>query len=262
MSDGKPAADVGGLGVVVEPVTCVGCGYDLIGLPGDGRCPECGAAVGESMRGLLLRYSTREYLAAVQLGHTLMLSGILAFVVARVVGVAFLPWATAEVWWTFSAIEVGAMLVIAVGCFRLTIPDPRIMGMKQPSEARWAVRVVVVAQALLAIGWMASGPSGGLHGAMFFLLAEWVLWAVHFAAMMPYAKWLGGRVPDADLVERASSYRWILPAWMLWVVVIAVIAPLVALTVYWSLLYRMRRELKDIREKWVLTPAPLEMVAA
>lgn len=27
--------------------SCTACGYDLTGLPGDGRCPECGSEIGE-----------------------------------------------------------------------------------------------------------------------------------------------------------------------------------------------------------------------
>ncbi len=33
---------------------CVHCGYDLRGLPANGRCPECGTAIARSIRGDLL----------------------------------------------------------------------------------------------------------------------------------------------------------------------------------------------------------------
>lgn len=47
---------------------CRSCGYDLIGRPLEGVCPECAVAVAESIRGDLLRFADRRWTSCVHRG--------------------------------------------------------------------------------------------------------------------------------------------------------------------------------------------------
>src|SRR5258706_15757786 len=52
------AGTAAGLGTsgIAQDTPCRKCGYNLRGLSGDGRCPECGTSVGFSLQGDLLRF--------------------------------------------------------------------------------------------------------------------------------------------------------------------------------------------------------------
>src|SRR5690242_2831255 len=51
--------------VVETDALCRRCGYNLRGLPLDGRCPECATPVGLSLRGDLIRFSDPRWSARV-----------------------------------------------------------------------------------------------------------------------------------------------------------------------------------------------------
>ncbi len=55
---------------VREGVMCIGCGYDLAGLPIADKavCPECGFEIDESLMGPLLRHEGAEWLGRVEKG--------------------------------------------------------------------------------------------------------------------------------------------------------------------------------------------------
>jgi hypothetical protein len=62
-------------GVVVSDIPCRKCGYNLRGLHIDGRCRECGRAVGLSVQGDLLRFSDPGWLRKLQRGARLIIWG-------------------------------------------------------------------------------------------------------------------------------------------------------------------------------------------
>ncbi len=61
---------------IAVDILCVHCGYNLRGLTSDGRCPECGGAIVDSMRGELLRFADIEWLTRLRLGAALKLWAI------------------------------------------------------------------------------------------------------------------------------------------------------------------------------------------
>jgi hypothetical protein len=58
--------------VVLDDRPCLTCGYNVRSLPTAGKCPECGAPVANSLRGVLLRYSAPDYVARLRRGILLV----------------------------------------------------------------------------------------------------------------------------------------------------------------------------------------------
>src|SRR3954454_11897817 len=82
---GGPAAmDAGG--VVTASVPCRRCAYNLRSLSVAARCPECGAPVGVSVHGDLLRFGDPKWLQNLSAGATLVLWGIFVSLFITIVG--------------------------------------------------------------------------------------------------------------------------------------------------------------------------------
>lgn len=74
-------------GCIDEDVPCRRCGYNLRSLVLDGRCPECGTAVGRSLHGDLLRFSDPAWVQSLASGMNWILAGmIIGFIVGAVAG--------------------------------------------------------------------------------------------------------------------------------------------------------------------------------
>ena len=69
-------------GTVVVDQTCRRCGYNLRGLHRDGRCPECGAPVGLSIKGDLLRFAHPDWVEELARGSRFILNGLSAALLA------------------------------------------------------------------------------------------------------------------------------------------------------------------------------------
>ncbi len=63
------------LGVIRKIAPCTSCGYNLHGVPPDGRCPECGAVIGPSLRRVLIRFSHPRWVSDLRKGLSLLLFG-------------------------------------------------------------------------------------------------------------------------------------------------------------------------------------------
>ena len=64
-------------GSVIEVDTeCIHCGYNLRGLTNEGRCPECGSPVDDSLRGNLLRHADPDWLDRLRFGASLKRSAL------------------------------------------------------------------------------------------------------------------------------------------------------------------------------------------
>jgi hypothetical protein len=251
------ASDVPSNAILASDHACFKCGYNLRGLAYAGSCPECGTSVSDSMRGILLQYANPDYLRSVLTGHSWVLNAILLLIVLTILNVVV----------TFAAPFQGSVLLMTglgiavsvwsfLGYLKLTEPDPQFSGTERPDAARKVVRIAagvsIVANTLAAMvaGATLAGIGGG--GMILQLLAGglsllgYIAFAVQFFAMMNYTIWLAKRVPDAWIIKRATTYRWLLPVLSTVGVLLVGLGPLIAMVLYWNLLDRMRKHLKAI----------------
>lgn len=255
-----PAAQVGADRV------CIRCSYNLRGLPTDGRCPECGTPVADSLRGDYLAFAAPEHLASIRAGLDLVLVGVPVYFVALVGGLL----GGLAVRGILSPPEIGvlrhaAMLapsaLLLAGYWRLTRPEPGHGRFGAPTSARRVIRVAAVLQAaasgadVLASPFVPGGAASGAMPAVLVRLADAVFvaaalaWVAQFFAVMSYVGWLGRRVPDRKLVEWSETYSWALPLLFVLGAVVLLLAPVAAVAMYWSLLDRLRKKVRSIQRR-------------
>lgn len=258
----------GGGARVEGEVRCLNCGYDLRGLAREGACPECGAAVADSLRGNLLRYASAEYLKTLHTGVFLVQASIIVqivgtlgmvVVVAATVGAGAMVATLAE--HAITLLLSAAALMSVAGWWMFSSPNPAETGEDRGVTARQVVRATVVISALGTIANQVAGvvyvPAPGAVGAGGAMPSDLVgmaiaatgvistiAWAVWFFAAMRYLRWLAPRLPDVRVYERAKLMMWLGPVLVIFG---CGIGWLVALVMYYNLLEWVRVDLKGIR---------------
>lgn len=250
--------------------SCVRCSYNLLGLPLAGKCPECGTPVTDSLKGILLQFASPEYLKTLHSGLSLILNGILLMIVVWVadvlLGIRGGGGQSARL--LASGLGLIPSIMLILGYWRYTQPDPGFVGKELPNAARKVMRVTVLIQAaatatmfVLQLVLEATGTSAGGAVSIFALIVLVVTvagvgaWVVQFFATMRYTRWMASRVPDVHIVKRTRTYMWLLPV-IAAAGSVVLVGPLIALVMYWNLLDRLRKQVKAIRSTGV--PAALK----
>lgn len=152
--DNSPAseadrASLDAAGRVAGDLPCDQCGYNLRTLLPDGRCPECGHPVAETLRPDELRYASPQYVRALVSGTTVLAAATTVPLVALVpcvvecwVGI----WSS-SFWFRDSPVEVILVVVLwlfpgaaVFGTLLLTRRDPRWRFRKEGFSARRFLR--------------------------------------------------------------------------------------------------------------------------
>jgi hypothetical protein len=241
---------------------CIRCSYDLHGLPLSGNCPECGVPVERSLRGDLLQFADENYRATLLRGVSLIMFGILAHVVLFILGMVAGFAGGAGVGFALSIISLAATATGLYGYFLYASPDPGQMSNNRGEKPRQILRVAIGVSAIAAIGQIALGglalfmaPTPGQVGAAEGVLmlsavaglAGSVAWIVQFFAAMLYTKWLAPRIPSPRVLKRASLLMWLGP--VLFLLFCTVVAPLIALIMYYNMFSWIRQALITIRDE-------------
>lgn len=229
---------------------CGRCGYNLIGLPMSGKCPECGTPVEDSLRGFLLRFTSVEYRGRLALGSDLVRVAlalesvlVIATVIWRVPGLgSVLEFEHQQSVWT--AVRFMTAILAAAGCFALTTRDSGLA----MRESRWCARrvlrvaavvllateVLIFAHALLILNGMMMhviGASPGLYVTVSY--AHEALFAVStivvLAASLRYIGWLFERLPDQARRMASRRLAWVLPVVLAVGAIVGVYGPMLVL---------------------------------
>ncbi len=130
--------------VIDRDVACASCGYNLRGLAPDGRCPECGAPIANSLRGNTLSSCDPRWLGRLRLGADLIRVGMIVsvgLVLAVVITSGMPPLRT----WILLAFQVIATGLMIAGTWLLTLPEIREDSKSPGAKARWRCRGMLFA---------------------------------------------------------------------------------------------------------------------
>ncbi len=207
---GRPGV-VGPDGVIVEDITCRRCGYNLRGLGENGRCPECGTAVGLSIHGDLLRFAEPAWVEKLARGMELILVGIVTGIVGGCVGGGISAAGTPQSQAAGTLVILLSGLLSLVGAWILTTPDPSGIGEQRFVNARKVVRAGLIAGLAgqlinLVLPDSRSGPLFAL--AIVAATVCGLAGAVGTYAQYLYIERLAERIPDARLARLARFLRW------------------------------------------------------
>ncbi len=244
---------------VGDDVICLPCGYNIHGLPREGRCPECGTPITRSLQGNLLRYSSPAYLATLNRGVFLILAAIAAQVICVVGGWILIAWLTAKGWTDVASVSglllstasTGISVVSLIGWWLFSAPDPAFVGSGGGTTARKVVRATVVAAAVLTAvvtvaEMLATSIATSVDSAAKILLG-FVL-AVKFFAAMLYLRWLAHRFSNVVFDARARLLMWLCPLLVTVGTLFCFVGPIIALVLYWNLLNWVRIEISRVRQ--------------
>ena len=148
---------------VTEDRRCIGCAYDLRGVPKSSKCPECGLDVARSLLSNLLINSTPKFVGKLHRGviwiQTALVASLLAVLAPFLTGffVAYSAGPNAG-WGPFIAfaICVGvsflvlliAEVVSIIGWWSFSTLDPRNTGRDRGETPRLVLRISVIASAV------------------------------------------------------------------------------------------------------------------
>jgi hypothetical protein len=232
---------------------CIQCGYNLLGLPISGVCPECGMDVARSLRGDLFRFGAIEHVQRLHRGAAIaavmawawlpldIASGVMSIFIGAVIGHD-----TALIVWSFLA--CAATLFRLYGWWLFTTPEVAESETAPARPARRTLRFIVAISACLAfvsmvagagfLAWMSAGlPSGAAATLGPILstclgLAGTAAWIAGFYASLVYLRRIGPRVPDRTVTGRPKKIM-LAPAWIAGQVAVGIflgwLAPLLVL---------------------------------
>ncbi|UCD27929.1 MAG: hypothetical protein JSV03_12610 [Planctomycetota bacterium] len=197
-------------GYIDQDVACIRCGYNLRGLLPERVCPECGTPIGRSTYGDLLQFCDPLWVRTLASGTNWMVGGILcaflgAFLSGAVSAVASsnIKVAIAQV----LAFEIACGLVMLIGGWKVTTPDPSKVVQEQKLTARKLTRIIYVTTFVL-------GPVQQLiesysHPASVILaVINGILGIVGTVTVFIYARQLALRIPDEGLAKQTRIVMW------------------------------------------------------
>lgn len=196
-------------GLVIADLPCRKCSYNVRGLPVASRCPECGAPVGVSVNGDLLRYSEPQWLQNLSKGAAFAFWGVLVSMVATIVG-GIIAQVTVPLMAPIATMVGG--LVYLYGAWLLTEPDPSGLGEDQYGRARQIIRIALIA-GLVGAGVEAINatlaPEPTLRIALGIVsVAVGLVGVAGQFATLRYLQRLALRIPDDRLSARAKLVFW------------------------------------------------------
>jgi hypothetical protein len=209
-------------GLVRADFACMRCKYNLRGLAHDNHCPECGLSIVRSLRGDRLSFSDPAWVQRLARGTLwilaacgVLLLGILLYIAGGMLALLWPMMHEAMPWQAGGIVILAALLLLAVGMWKITELDPHSYYEEQLRHAaarllaRYAMSGVVLLYTvrLAAASWGVEPqpPDLGFHAVA--ALALWVQ-GVAAVALMERTRMLADRMGNAHLARGAAMYRW------------------------------------------------------
>ena len=188
---------------ILSDTICVRCGYNLKTLRADGKCPECGVPVADSLMGDRLEYSDPVWLAEITAGVRIVhrtICGLVGYLIISIVWEIALPLGSGMP--TNALAAMTGAICLGVGLWRFTAAEPRAAGTGPLMPTRVVARTCLLLTAVSIPGGIA------IHGysAVFAeaLLAAGFLTAVCCAiALSVLVRRLALRIPDQKMAATA-----------------------------------------------------------
>jgi hypothetical protein len=190
---------------------CVACGYDLRGLDVNGRCPECGVPIAETIGGQLLASADPLWVHRVSLGVTAAYITTLAWL--GLVGWGYLARPGAPFDWIYHSLSGTAQILIhggdLLGVWLFTTPEPSPLRTGPVASTRRLLRTFVVAEFALRVA-PPHHPSD--HWFVVSTVLGTLLPAVMALLFYRHLRALAERMLDVGLVSHATILQWVAPA--------------------------------------------------
>ncbi|UCE58460.1 MAG: hypothetical protein JSU63_13570 [Phycisphaerales bacterium] len=195
--------------VIAEDKPCIHCGYNLRGLMPDGRCPECGEEIGQSLRGNLLKYADPEWLDRLYFGANLKLWNIALGIVVGIAGGILVA-----IGLPLTILVLGGLAGGALGLwasFVITTQEPRISLQEDSITLRKIIRSCAVA-AFVGSMFQQADTVGNI-GTVAYVLGVLLSLAglvVSFGELL-YLRRFALRIPDEKLAKSTKTLMWAIP---------------------------------------------------
>ncbi|MBI1338202.1 MAG: hypothetical protein GC164_14755 [Phycisphaera sp.] len=229
-----PSTAVDDAGFIVDEVPCLACGYNLRGTNLNGRCPECGTAVGRSAHGDLLLYCEPTWVSQLAKGMNFVLVSILVgFLIgclsSSAVAYSASQHAQPQVQWV-QLLHLVPNIIALVGYWLLTTPEPRQQMTEAGLSARSLARGCLVAAQ--GLGVMQIGVSlGQPFVAQILAMPGAILSIVGLVALLVYLRRIALRMPDTNLASQTLVVMWGTAALYAFLVLIAVVVLVIGVNI-------------------------------
>jgi hypothetical protein len=221
---------------VAGDVPCRKCSYNLRTLSPAGFCPECGTPVAVSIYGNLLRFSDPAWLQKLRKGALYIVAGVLVGIGAVIVGMIFGALATLQLpsrQVLIQFLALGGNVLVVLGTWFLTEPDPSGIGEDEYGTARKVIRITLLLGIMNTFLGFVSSFSVFAPTAHQLIMVISGLFSianiVGLIAQLQYCAKLAARIPDQALTNRANFLKIALSSVYGFLVVFGIV---VELTVY------------------------------
>lgn len=262
--------------IVTFDVSCNGCGYNLLGLPRAGVCPECGRSIEQSLQGNLLENSDPEYVAKLARGLGFVLLGIpvqlfvpIIYVVGLSAGLLPSPGSLyarpLRLAWSGFMLVTGA--AILYGWWLFTTGDPSLEHGKDASKSReWIRNLLLVSMVVQFCEIVTSALAPRFAELTAAIMIAWVsTWIGRYFFEMSYVRWIGRRIPSDRITKAAFRMTWLGPVlvvcsfptacFTIMIPCTACVVPVllvIAVSMYWSLLLDVRTQMKRVLARQII----------
>lgn len=192
---------------------CVRCGYNLRGLSPDHVCPECATPIGKSVQGDYLQFSDPEWVEKLASGMNWVVAGIvLAFLTGTFSFAGFrlvggLAGQFAGLSFPGILVAMGVQVVLLVGYWKVTKPDPAKGDHEIGLTARRLVRIWVVS-GLFLIPMREPLQRLSAEVSIIVQILSIAIGIMGLMAICVYGARLAERVPDLRLARETRNVMW------------------------------------------------------